>query len=112
MADGEGRGHFCYAVKGTGRGGRQQAPRTGLLTNGSMLWDCACVCVCVLGHGGVGRWCVEFDFEINVTDCLAGFSLLNGLSLFVGACCCTFSSSFILLSAPLHPLLPSHACFV
>lgn len=27
---------------------------------------------------------VEFDFEINVTDCLAGFSLLNGLSLFVG----------------------------
>lgn len=49
---------------------------------------------------------VEFDFEINVTDCLAGFSLLNGLSLFVGCVVVPFLPLFILLS--LLPL-PSHA---
>lgn len=54
---------------------------------------------------------VEFDFGINVTDCLAGFSLLNGLSLFVGCVvvpflpllffCLVFPSPFMpLLCAP------------
>lgn len=44
---------------------------------------------------------VEFDFEINVTDCLAGFSLLNGLSLFVGCVVVPFVYS----SPPLSCLL-------
>lgn len=30
---------------GEGRLGGQQAPRTGLLTNGRMSWDGVCVCV-------------------------------------------------------------------
>lgn len=52
---------------------------------------------------------VEFDFRINVTDCLAGFSLLNGLSLFAGCVVPFLLLFFILLSAP---PLPSHASFV
>ena len=37
-----------------GGGGGQQAPRTGLLTNGRMLWDGVCVCVCVCGEAAWG----------------------------------------------------------
>lgn len=51
---------------------------------------------------------VEFDFEINVTDCLAGFSLLNGLSLFVGCVVVPFLTlfySFVYSSPPLSCLL-------
>lgn len=53
---------------------------------------------------------VEFDFRINVTDCLAGFSLLNGLSLFVGCVVVPFLLLFFILlsAAP----LPSPASFV
>jgi len=51
----------------------------------------------------------EFDFRINVTDCLAGFSLFEWSLTVCRVCCCTFSSSFILLS--ILPL-PSHASFV
>lgn len=52
---------------------------------------------------------VEFDFKINVTDCLAGFSLFQWSLTVCRVCCCTFSSSFILLSILPHP---SHAAFV
>lgn len=49
---------------------------------------------------------VEFDFEINVTDCLAGFSLLNGLSLFVGCVVVPFLPLlFFCLFFP-SPLMP------
>lgn len=51
---------------------------------------------------------VEFDFRINVTDCLAGFSLLNGLSLFVGCVVVPFLPLFffcLFFPSPLMPLL-------
>lgn len=49
---------------------------------------------------------VEFDFEINVTDCLAGFSLLNGLSLFVGCVVVPFLPLFFLCLFFPSPFMP------
>lgn len=50
---------------------------------------------------------VEFDFKINVTDCLAGFSLLNGLSLFVGCVVVPFLPPlFFCPLPPPSPLMP------
>lgn len=53
---------------------------------------------------------VEFDFGISVTDCLAGISLLNGLSLFVGCVVVPFLPLlFLCLSNP-SPLMASFVC--
>lgn len=49
---------------------------------------------------------VEFDFRINVTDCLAGFSLLNGLSLFVGCVVVPFLPLFFFCLFFPSPLMP------
>lgn len=52
---------LCGRDVGVGGLGGQQAPRTGLLTNGRMLWDGECVCVCV--HGSEAAWGLSLILE-------------------------------------------------